>query len=77
MSKTTLLRPLHHDLIAILRDILDTEGDAAFQDTAQRVMEVTAVAVIEAFGRTRLYEILEDMEFLYDALERRRNRALN
>jgi hypothetical protein len=77
MSKTTLLRPLHHDLFAALRDILDTEGDVAFQVTAQRVMEVTAVAVIEEFDRNRLDEMLDDMAFLYAALERRRNRVLN
>jgi hypothetical protein len=40
-------------------------------------MEVTAVAVIEAFGRNRLDEMLDDMAFLYAALERRRNRVLN
>ena len=77
MPKRTPLRPLHHDLVIALRDILDTEGADAFHVTAQRVMEVTAVAVIQAFGRNEWYEILDDMEFLYDALERRRNRALN
>jgi hypothetical protein len=77
MPKRTPLRQLHHDLFIALRDILDKEGADALDVTARHVMGVTAVAVIQAFGRGRMYEMLDDMESLYDALERRRNRALN
>jgi hypothetical protein len=77
MPKRTLLQPLHHDLVTVLRDILDREGVDAFLDTAQRVMEVTAVVVIQTSGRNPLYEILDDLELLADALEQRRTRVLN
>jgi hypothetical protein len=77
MSNKSRYLPLHHDLAAILKDILRTRGADEFLDVAARVLEVTAAVVVLNVGREELEHMLFDMESLPAAIERRKRRRLN